>query len=322
MPLLAGAAADRLAVATVVRRLQLGLFLRVEVAVGPAHVVAASDPEQFLTRRLGVLLVGVHRPQIERVATVLHDPQRVINGADIHAHGIANAAGEMLAGGWSLACLARVELPDAGASLQLGTGIGPLDRAAAVLAGVGRRADVHVEHTVAIDGERLDAMAAAWWQIPHDRVRRSCGLHGTRRNAIANHRGARLGVEIALEQPGLARAEVPEPGAHIRLAVMVRVAEGDHSAAPAYAPPARDRDEHIAVRRDDHVPGRLQALGEQRRTESGGENHRHAVRWAGAAACGLGHPPRGDGNRRTHTGQQRKNVRLLSHQNKTPEGCD
>src|SRR5688572_11549907 len=116
------------------------------VAVRPAEVIAGLDADELLGGVLGALLRIVElRPVLKQlVAAMLRCPESPV-GTDGESHRVADAGRDTLAGGLRLTCLRGIELPDAGARLELGARIVARRLVAPIphLAGVGERADVH-----------------------------------------------------------------------------------------------------------------------------------------------------------------------------------
>src|SRR5262245_24729695 len=122
--------AHLLAIATVLRRLhELAFDKRVE-AVRPAEVVTLVHLKQLFR---GILSAEFERgdrihpelrePTLQIVATVLSRVELAVGGIDRDAYRVANSAREVIRRARCLILLPRVELPDAGARLELDTRI-------------------------------------------------------------------------------------------------------------------------------------------------------------------------------------------------------
>src|SRR6185503_17273651 len=104
------------------------LLCRVEVAVWPAEVIALVHLEELFRGRLGVELrrrdrVGdpqLRAPIPELIASMLHHPELSVRRQQSNADRVSNSAREVHRTSLRLASLPRVELPDAGARIELG----------------------------------------------------------------------------------------------------------------------------------------------------------------------------------------------------------
>src|SRR5689334_590166 len=83
---------------------------------------------------------------------------------------------------------------------------------------------------------------------------------GTSGELVPKDVRAVLGIEIAVEERNLARSSCAELVALIGDTVPIGIAQGHHAAAA-------ERDEHVAVRRDDEMARLRQAVGEDRCAE-------------------------------------------------------
>src|SRR5262249_38255187 len=142
----------------------------------PAEVVALVHLKQLFRWILGVVLrieLPASTVAAELIAAVHRRPEPVVERADRDADRVSNSLREVDAGGFRLALLARVELPDAGASVELRARTLPRRVLGAIvlLTRVRLRADVHVEHAVARDHEVARGVSGRAGQARHDRVR-------------------------------------------------------------------------------------------------------------------------------------------------------
>src|SRR5690348_5491992 len=146
--LLGGALPDRLAaIAAVLRREHELLLLIVEVALGPAEVVALVDLEQLLGGEVLALLSGVELGPVvpQLISSMLGRPQVPIR-PDSDADSVADARCVTRGRGECLPRLVRVERPDPAAGLQLRAGLVArrIRNAVLELARIARRAEVDV----------------------------------------------------------------------------------------------------------------------------------------------------------------------------------
>src|SRR5262245_22814509 len=169
------AAIGLLAIATVLR-IRDQLLLRVVVeAVGPSEIRSVANLHEILRRPLRVLLRReLARPRgIEAVAVVHHRPERAVVPGD--ARHLPQAGRVPLAVGLFLTELVLVEPPDASGRLEQGTWILPGDLRLAIrlLTHVRRRADVHVNAALAVEGKTLVLVLAPIGQPFGNHFRRS-----------------------------------------------------------------------------------------------------------------------------------------------------
>jgi len=171
--------------------------------------------------------------------------------------------------GLFLVQLIRVELPDSRTGVELGARVMArrLTLSVALLAGVGRRADVDEQRSV-LEHEVVGMVRATHRQAGDDGVGLADRRQRARSNPVADDRVARSRVEVvALESDAGsdAGAEVlPDVGLAVAIGVPQR-----HDAAAGFTS-RLGVDEHISVRRDDEVTRAVDTIGEEGSTEAVG----------------------------------------------------
>src|ERR1700691_3298479 len=172
------AAPTGFAVAAILGVQQQLLLAVVEKAIGPAEIQSQGCAVHRLSRTLRILLrAKFPRPQnIQLVAAVHYDVHRPI----VPGNGwlLAEPGHKLLTIRFFLVQLVLVELPDAAMGLQQRTRILPRDALLPIqgLAGIGGRADIDVQRTLAVERYALVVMLMLCGQVLDDDLGGSGGL--------------------------------------------------------------------------------------------------------------------------------------------------
>ena len=194
---------------------------------------------------------------------------------------LAQAGGKARAVLLRLPELVLVELPDAAVLFEDRAGIlaGRL-RFRPWLAGIGRRADVHVERSFAVERDAFVAMLAPAWQVRDHDLGSARGLQLPGRHFIALHGWIlamyrypfRSAMPVLLPSPNFSfMSKRPSP-------LVSRSAT-----TPPFQPlrPTLQRDVDVAVGGHRHVARRAQAIGGDQRAKSRGQRDAAVIGIAG-----------------------------------------
>ena len=189
--------------------------------------------------------------------------QRVLRGIPLERDRVAHAGGETPAVRRGLVELVAVEHPDTAVFIEDRAGIAAQRAFLAVLflAGIRRRADVHVQRAVRIERERLVRVLAFLGKAGHHRLARAGRREFTLFQRVTVHTDVVRDVQPVLVDHDAGALHVAELRRLVDLAVAVLVAHRDQPIAAGEV--------DVAIGRDREMPSGAETLLHDRDGESG-----------------------------------------------------
>ena len=301
---LAGARPDRrAAVAAIFRRQDELPLAQIEVAIRPAKVGAAFQLDELFRRLVFALLGGVERaPVLAQLVPPVLGRENPAGGIECDSFAVAQPGGKALGGGELLAGAVGVIAPDTGPRLELRARLdaGGVGNSVLPLAGIGGRAEVDVQGALRIDLERMHGMVAGERQPRHDDLGRAGRRDRARRQGVADDavvgfREQRAVINCDSRPAGIAALDSRAEANHlVGTAAAGRVLQRQQEApvgrlsvlGVGVIAAATGVDVDHAVRRNDHVPGVADIVGEHGGAEPGRQRNPAIVTRAGAPGVG------------------------------------